>query len=868
MYLDLKVSTLMNLVIVESPAKAKTINKYLGKDYLVLASYGHIRDLPSKNGSVDPEKNFEMQWEIDSFSKKYLKEITDAVDVSDKIILATDPDREGEAIAWHVKEYLSSKKKLKGKILERVVFNEITKNAILKAIENPRQIEIPLVEAYLARRALDYLVGFNISPILWTKLPGSKSAGRVQSVALKLITEREHEIELFKPEEYWTLSSEFTNLDNKNILSKLSLFEGEKIERFTFKNKAEINKAIEIINKSKFTVKDINSKVHKRNPLAPFTTSTLQQTASGKFGFGASRTMQIAQRLYQGIDIEGETTGLITYMRTDGTQISQEAISEFRELIKGEYGKEYLPETINTYEGKKAKNAQEAHEAIRPTNINRKPNDIKKYVNADQFKLYELIWSRALSSQMNPAEFYRNSIIISSSDGKINFRANGSIVKFDGFLKVYEVPDTDDDIKNILPECKVGENVNILKLNDEQHFTDPPPRYSEASLVKKMEELGIGRPSTYASIISVLSTRNYVEQINKRFHPTDRGKLISAFLEKLFTKYVDYNFTADLENQLDDITSGNVKWDKVLENFWKDFYANVTSVKEKRTREVLDLLNESLGELIFDIDKDNHIDRKCKICSDGILSLKNSFRGGAFIGCSNYPECKFTRPLSKSKAAAQSNLAEPKLIGQNQFGKDIFLKNGRFGPYLQYEKEIEANTEIKKKKGRKKILDNNVKNVSIPKGLNIDDVNLDKANFLCSLPRTLGQNPETGKDIILNVGRFGPYLKSENKSARIENVDEIFSIGLNRAITLIAEAKPGRMSSSVIKDLGEHPEDKKPVKIMKGQYGPYIKYKSLNATIPEEKDPSEITMDDALILIEKRREYDKTKKKGKRKWKN
>src|SRR6056300_1408523 len=627
MYLDLKVSTLMNLVIVESPAKAKTINKYLGKDYLVLASYGHIRDLPSKNGSVDPEKNFEMQWEIDSFSKKYLKEITDAVDVSDKIILATDPDREGEAIAWHVKEYLSSKKKLKDKILERVVFNEITKNAILKAIQSPRQIEIPLVEVYLARRALDYLVGFNISPILWTKLPGSKSAGRVQSVALKLIIEREHEIELFKPEEYWTLTSDFTNKDNKNILSKLSLFNGEKIEKFSFKNKEEIQKAIDVINKTKFKIADVNTKLFRRNPLAPFTTSTLQQTASGKFGFGASRTMQIAQRLYQGVDIEGETTGLITYMRTDGTQISQEAISEFRELIRSEYGKEYLPETINTYEGKKAKNAQEAHEAIRPTNIYRKPNEIKKYVNADQFKLYELIWSRVLSSQMNPAEFYRNSIIISSSDGKINFRAYVSIVKFDGFLKVYEVPDTDDDIKNILPECKVGENVNILKLNDEQHFTDPPPRYSEASLVKKMEELGIGRPSTYASIISVLSTRNYVEQINKRFHPTDRGKLISAFLEKLFTKYVDYNFTADLENQLDDITSGNVKWDKVLENFWKDFYANVTSVKEKRTREVLDLLNESLGELIFDRDTNDSIDRKCKLCSSGELSLKNSFRG-------------------------------------------------------------------------------------------------------------------------------------------------------------------------------------------------------------------------------------------------
>ena len=857
----------MNLVIVESPAKAKTINKYLGKDYLVLASYGHIRDLPSKNGSVDPEKNFEMLWEIDSFSKKYLKEITDAVKDSDKIILATDPDREGEAIAWHVKEYLTSKKILKDKTLERVVFNEITKNAILDAIKNPRQIESPLVDAYLARRALDYLVGFNISPILWTKLPGSKSAGRVQSVALKLITEREHEIELFKAEEYWTLTSDFTNTDNKNIFSKLSLFDGNKVERFTFKNKMEIDKALELINKSKFKIKDINSKIHKRNPLAPFTTSTLQQTASGKFGFGASRTMQIAQRLYQGVDIEGETTGLITYMRTDGTQLSKEAIAEFRNLIQNDYGKEYLPDMANTYSGKKAKNAQEAHEAIRPTDISRKPSSIKKYINADQFKLYDLIWSRALSSQMNPAEFHRNSIIISSENEKINFRANGSVVKFDGFLKVYEVPETDDDAKNILPECKIGEGVNILKLNDNQHFTDPPPRYSEASLVKKMEELGIGRPSTYASIISVLSTRNYVEQISKRFHPTDRGKLISAFLEKLFTKYVDYNFTADLENQLDEITSGKVKWIKVLEAFWKDFYANVNSVKEKRTREVLDLLNESLGNLIFERNEQDKIDRKCKLCSSGELSLKNSFRGGAFIGCSNYPECKFTRPLSKAKAAAQYNLAEPKLIGQNDFGKDIYLKNGRFGPYLQYEKEIDIVEEnVKKKKKKKKDKeDNNMKNVSIPKGIEVDSVDLTQAKFLCSLPKILGQNPETGQDIILNSGRFGPYLKCENKSARLENVEEIFSIGINRAITLIADAKPGRISSSIIKDLGEHPEDKKPVRIMKGQYGPYIKYKSLNATIPEEKDPTEITMEEALILIEKRKEYDKNKKKNRKK---
>ena len=494
--------------------------------------------------------------------KKYLKEITNAAEDSDKIILATDPDREGEAIAWHVKEVLEKKKLLKDKNLERVVFNEITKKAILDAIKNPRQIHLPLVEAYLARRALDYLVGFNISPILWTKLPGSKSAGRVQSVALKLITEREKEIELFKPEEYWTLTSDFTNKDNKNIFSKLSLFNGEKIEKFSFKNKDEIQKAVDVINKTKFKIADVNTKLFRRNPLAPFTTSTLQQTASGRFGFGASRTMQIAQRLYQGVDIEGETTGLITYMRTDGTNISKEAIDDFRKFITDDYGDKYLPEAPNSYTGKKAKNAQEAHEAIRPTNISRKPSDIKKYVNADQFKLYELIWSRALSSQMTPAEFDRNTIIISSNDNKINFRASGSVVKFDGFLKVYQVQETDEDAKNILPEVKIGEEINILKLNDEQHFTDPPPRYSEASLVKKMEELGIGRPSTYASIISVLSTRNYVELINKRFNPTDRGKLISAFLEKLFSKYVDYNFTADLENQLDEITSGKIEWVK------------------------------------------------------------------------------------------------------------------------------------------------------------------------------------------------------------------------------------------------------------------------------------------------------------------
>ena len=859
----------MNLVIVESPAKAKTINKYLGDDYKVLASYGHIRDLPSKNGSVDPDQDFKMEWEVDSFSKKYLKEITDAAKDSSKIILATDPDREGEAIAWHVKEYLNEKKLLKDKEVERVVFNEITKKAVIHGIENPRKIEPLLVDAYMARRALDYLVGFNISPILWTKLPGSKSAGRVQSVALKLITEREHEIESFQPEEFWTLSIKFIDDKNQNVTASISQLDNKKIEKFSFRNKEDINKAISNINKKKFIITDISSKVVNRNPSGPFTTSTLQQTASSRLGFGASRTMQIAQKLYQGIEIEGETIGLITYMRTDGTNLSKDAISAFRDYIKKEFGDEYLPKDVLNYSGKKAKNAQEAHEAIRPTDIIRTPQSLKKYLSTDQNKLYDLIWSRALSSQMESAKFDRNTITIMSENNDTICKASGSVLKFDGFIKIYNNQSKDDN-ESILPSMSKGP-INIEALMDEQHYTQPPPRYSEASLVKKLEELGIGRPSTYASIISTIANRGYAEILNKRFFPTDRGKLISAFLEKLFSKYVDYNFTAGLEDQLDEITTGKESWIKVLELFWKDFNSNVSEVKEKRTREVLDLLNDSLGELIFDKDNEGNIVRKCQLCNTGTLSLKNSFRGGAFIGCSNYPECKFTRPLSKAKAAAQAQLAEPKFIGKHENGNDIYLKNGRFGPYLQYEK-IHADIEIEKiskKKRKTKKLKSDVnellKNVSIPKGLDLKSIDLEKAQFLCSLPKSLGINPDNQKEITLNIGRFGPYLKCENKSARIENVEELFSIGLNRAITLIAEAKPGRMSSSMIKDLGEHPEDKKPVRIMKGQYGPYIKYKSLNATIPEEKDPAELTMEEALILIEKRKEYDKTKKSKKRK---
>ena len=854
----------MNLVIVESPAKAKTINKYLGDNFTVLASYGHIRDLPSKNGSVDPDNQFKMIWEVDSFSKKYLKEITDVAKESDKIILATDPDREGEAIAWHVKQFLDEKKLLKGKKVERVVFNEITKKAVTNGIANPREIEAQLVDAYMARRALDYLVGFNISPILWTKLPGSKSAGRVQSVALKLLTEREHEIEIFKPEEFWTLNVIFSNAKDIKITSSTFQLEGNKIEKFSFKNKEEINKAIEKIKSKNYEITDISSKIYTRNPSGPFTTSTLQQSASSKLGFGASRTMQIAQRLYQGIDIDGDTKGLITYMRTDGTNISKDAVDDFRNYITKTYGNDYLPDQPNNYSGKKAKNAQEAHEAIRPTDINNDPSMLKKYLSSDQHKLYNLIWSRALSSQMQTAKFDRKTIILTSDDGKNIFKASGSVIKFDGFLKLYKIDENNDEEK-ILPEVSKGP-INIESFIDEQHFTQPPPRYSEASIVKKLEELGIGRPSTYASIISVITNRGYADILNKRFFPTDRGKLISAFLEKLFTKYVDYNFTAKLEDQLDDITSGKEDWIKVLEQFWNDFNKNVSQVKEKRTREVLDMLNESLGSLIFETDSNGSIDRKCKLCQTGQLSLKNSFRGGAFIGCSNYPECKFTRPLSKVKAAEQINLAEPRYIGKNEMDKDIFLKNGRFGPYLQYEKELNEveDTKKKKKKKNKKDVNQNLKNVSIPKGIDIDSINLDRAKFLCSLPKSLGTNPENNQEILLNSGRFGPYLKCENKSARLENVEDIFTIGLNRAITLIADAKPGRISSSLIKDLGEHPEDKKPVRIMKGQYGPYIKYKSLNATIPEEKDPTEITMEEALILIEKRREYDRNKKKKKK----
>ena len=837
----------MNLLIVESPAKAKTINKYLGSEYIVLASFGHVRDLPSKNGSVDTENNFKMIWEIDLTSKKHIKEISDAAKNSNKIILATDPDREGEAIAWHVKHILEDQNLIKDKKVERVVFNEITKKAVLNGINNPREINAELVNAYLARRALDYLVGFNISPILWTKLPGSKSAGRVQSVALKIIVEREHEIELFKPEEFWTIEAIFKNKENKDIKTKLNIFNSKKVEKFSFKNEQITKSVIDEINKQTFSVTNIESRPFKRNPYAPFRTSTMQQDASRKLGFGASRTMQIAQRLYQGIDIDGETVGLITYMRTDGTDISTDAILDCRNYIKEKIGNNYLPSEARSYSGKKAKNAQEAHEAVRPTDINRTPDMLRSKLDKDQIKLYELIWNRTVASQMESAEFERTAIDFSDNKQNIVFRANGSIQKFDGFLKLYQDIKDDEDkdneeleSDNIIPAVSKGEVLELNNVNPEQHFTVPPPRYSEASLVKKLEELGIGRPSTYASIISVLSTRNYVELLNKKFIPTDRGKLITAFLNQLFTKYVDYNFTAGLEESLDDITSGKVDWIDVLTKFWEQFNQNINRVKDLRTREILDMMNISLGEIIFDKDEAGKIKRSCS-CG-GELSLKIG-RFGAFIGCSKYPECKFTRPLSRLKAAEQDYLAEPKEIGKTEDDKNIILKKGRFGPYLQIGNE-----------------DKEMKNVSIPKGISVDDIDLIKARFLASLPKVLGQYPENNLDITLNNGRYGPYVKCDKKSATLEAPEDIFTIGINKAVTLIAEAKPGRRSSNEIKTIGEHPEDKKPIKIMKGSYGPYVKYKTINATIPDDKDPESITIEEALDLIQKRLEYDALKK--------
>ena len=841
----------MNLVIVESPAKAKTINKYLGNEFNVLASFGHVRDLPSKNGSVDPENDFSFEWEVSNTSKKHIKEIYDAAKTSSNIFLATDPDREGEAIAWHIVELLNKKKLTKDKSIKRVVFSEITKSAVKNGIDNPRELDHSLVDAYLARRALDYLFGFSLSPVLWRKLPGAKSAGRVQSVALRLICEREVEIESFDPQEYWKIKANL-EVSNNNIEASLTHYNGEKVDKFSFKNEGDAIKVIESFEGQNFKFTDITKKPASRNPDAPFSTSTLQQTASSIFGFGASRTMQIAQRLFQGVEIDGETTGLITYIRTDSTDLSKEAIHSYRDFIQNNFNSSYLPEEIRSFKSKKAKNAQEAHEGIRPTDVLRKPEEMKKYLDEDGFKLYNLIWKRSLASQMSSALFERTAISISNENEKIKLRANGSIQTFDGFLNIYsefnkksEMTESDDNEDDRdLPNITLNDNIDNVKPASSQHFTLPPPRYSEATLVKKLEELGIGRPSTYASIISVLKMRNYVELEKNRFVPEDRAILITGFLKGFFSKYVDYEFTAEMEESLDEITSGTINWKEFLDKFWKNFSSNIGEVTDLRITNVLDHLNESLKNHIFIEADGKDITRECPTCS-GQLSLKVS-RFGAFVGCSNYPECKFTRPISPKKI---KEVVEDTVLGiDDETKKEIKLLSGRFGPYIQL-----GDNDQKEKPKR----------ASIPKGIPAAEIDLAKANYLLSLPREIGPHPESGEMITINYGRYGGYLSCADKNASLEDISEFFEIGINRAVSLLANAKPGRLkSSSEIKTLGDHPEDKKPIKVMKGKFGPYIKYKSINATIPDQYDPETISMDEALDLIERKLEKDgKSKKK-------
>ncbi len=826
----------MDLVIVESPAKAKTINKYLGNDYKVLASFGHVRDLPEKNGSVDPDEEFSMIWEVQSASGQRLNEIADYLKKSDRLILATDPDREGEAISWHVLEVMREKGVLDGKQIQRVVFNAITRNAVTEAMNHPRELDEKLVHAYLARRALDYLVGFNLSPVLWRKLPGARSAGRVQSVALKLICERELEIEKFIPREYWSVSADFTTQNGDKLPTRLTLLKGGKVEKFTLTNEAEAMAAKDAIETGRFKVNRIESKPGQRNPSAPFTTSTLQQEAARKLGFNAKRTMQIAQLLYQGIEIDGEATGLITYMRTDGTQIAPEAVTETRDVIKADFGPNYLPEKAREYQTKAA-NAQEAHEAIRPTSLTRRPEYIASTLDVDQAKLYELIWKRTMASQMENARVQRTTIDIIDESEAAGLRASGTVITFPGFLKLYEEGKDDEksdkEEEQTLPQVTEGMPLDLQKVSPDQHFTEPPPRFSEATLVKKMEELGIGRPSTYASVLSVLRDRDYVFMDRNRFHPQDKGRLVTSFLESFFNQYVEYDFTAALEGDLDKVSNGDLDYKDVLRKFWENFSCSVDSTMEIRNTQILDKMNDVLGPHIFK-DTGDGDPRICPKCNEGELSLKTG-KFGAFVGCTRYPECRFTRPFAQ--AEGREGDIERELGNDPETGLIVYLKDGRFGPYIQLGDASEDNEKPKRS--------------GLPKDMRPADMTLDYALRLLSLPRLVGKHPETGEDITADLGRYGPYLKHGKQSASLETVDEIFEIGVNRAVTVIAEKKskaPAR-GSSVIKELGEHPDDGKPVNVMNGRYGPYVKHNKINATIPKDEEPDSVTLERALELI-------------------
>lgn len=836
----------MNLVIVESPAKAKTINKYLGSEYKVIASYGHIRDLPSKNGSVDPEKDFAVIYEVDKDAERNVKAMATLAKDADSLILATDPDREGEAISWHVLEVLKEKKAVKSSTkVKRVVFNEITKKAVTEAIKNPRDIDMHLVDAQQARRVLDYLVGFNLSPILWRKLPGSRSAGRVQSVALRLICDREDEIEVFETQEYWDIKAEFLKSGSTKVLSHLTHLNGEKLEKFSLTNETDATKVAENLKGKKFKVIDIEKKQSKRNPYPPFTTSTLQQEAFRKLGFGAKRTMMLAQELYEGVDIGSETVGLITYMRTDGVDVAEEAMQEARQVIEQKYGKNYVCGFVRKYQAK-TKNAQEAHEAIRPTSLARTPEQMAKYLQKDSLALYDLIWKRMMATQMESAVLDQVAVDIETEDKYAILRANGSTIKFDGFFKVYSEERDDDEEKDdnekILPPMEVGEALNLSEIIPAQHFTEPPPRYSEASLVKKMEELGIGRPSTYASIISILQDREYVVLDKKRFVPEERGRLVTAFLRNFFPRYVEYDFTAKLEDDLDEISEGKIAWKKVLELFWKDFSANVKSTSKLEISEVIDKIDQLLGAHLFPKQKDGSDPRVCPSCSNGKLGLKLS-RYGAFIGCSNYPECKYTRKFERSDAensGADSIVDnEPRELGIDEAtGLKITLRKGPYGFYIQVG-EVE---------GKKK-----PKRVALPKNATPESFTLEQAKSLLSLPREVGKHPETGKVVKAGIGRFGPYVQHDGAFKSLAKEDDVLTIGINRAVVLLAEAKSKKSAKSEpLKVLGKHPDDDKEIAVYDGRYGAYVKWGKVNATLPKDETPDSITLESALGILSKK----------------
>ena len=826
----------MNLVVVESPAKAKTINKYLGPDFTVLASYGHVRDLPSKDGSVLPDDDFAMSWEVDARASKRMSEIAEAAKKADRVILATDPDREGEAISWHVLEILTKKKALKDTAVERVTFNAITRSAVLEAMANPRQLDMELVEAYLARRALDYLVGFTLSPVLWRKLPGARSAGRVQSVALRIVVDREMEIEAFRPQEYWSVEADLA-ADSPPFTTRLVKHAGKRVQRLDITSEAMAGAARDAIKAGSFTIKSIEKKPVKRSPSPPFTTSTLQQEAARKLGFTAQRTMQAAQKLYEGVD---DTGGLITYMRTDGLSVSPEGIAQAREVIADRFGPAYVPEQPRYYKTK-VKNAQEAHEAIRPTNLTRHPDSLR--LEGDLSRLYELIWKRMIASQMESARLDRTTVEVETPDGQTGLRATGQIVAFDGFIAVYEegrddkpkdgVDDEDDTTR--LPALREGAVAKVEAIRTDQHFTEPPPRFSEATLVKKLEELGIGRPSTYASILTTLRDREYVRMDKNRFIPEDNGRLVTAFLEQFFTRWVQYDFTAALETRLDEVSAGDLNWKVVLRDFWSQLKPATDAVTARQG--VIDELDTAIGPFLFPDKGDGADARLCPLCKQGRLHLKASFKmKSSFIGCSNYPECRYTRGFGAATGVEDGGDRD---LGVDPVtGAPVALKIGRFGPYV----ETAVAGEEKPKRS------------SLPKGWSPATLALEQALRLLALPREVGIHPEDGKPISAGLGRYGPFVLHAGTYANVADIDEVFDIGLNRAVVLLAEKRAGKFAgrgaaTAPLKDLGAHPESGEPVHVMAGRFGPYVKSGKVNATLPKGTAPEDMTMEIALPLL-------------------